>query len=235
LRRTSGYIISASIFLLSFAASGQDRIPDDSSKYRFLPTGIRIGTDLISIGKSNYVDYWKGWEVNVDADIYRRFYLTVDYGASTSNFETDNGVYHSQGNYFRVGVDVNFLLKDPDRNMFFLGLRHGHANYLDYSDYSYSDDLYGQVNVSTGNANAVANWKELTVGLRIKIWKFLWMGTTGRLKFAYNGKNQIDLLSYDVPGYGRTIKNNWWGINYQVFVRIPVRTDRQQQLPLSEQ
>lgn len=216
--------------MLSFVAFGQDRILGDSSKQRFIPTGIRIGTDLIAIGKSQYVDFYKGWELNVDADIFRRYYVTVDYGMSTSNFETDNGVYHNSGNYYRIGVDVNFLLKDPDRNMFFVGFRHGHSGYSDYSNYSYADDVFGTINVQTANANPSANWKELTTGIRVKVWKFLWMGATARMKFGLNEKNQVDLISYEVPGYGRTIKNNWWGINYQIFVRFPVRSERQKQL-----
>ena len=213
------------MLLLSIAAFGQDRIPGDSSKYRYLPTGVRIGTDLIALGKSKYVDYYKGWELNFDTDIYRRYYVAVDYGTSTSDFTLKNGVYHNNGRYLRVGVDINFLLKDPDRNMFFVGFRHGHANYSDYTDYVYEDPDFKTITVHAANSNPTANWKELTTGLRVKVWKFIWMGATARMKFRYRGKNQWELLSYEVPGYGRTIKNNWWGINYQIFIRIPVRND----------
>jgi hypothetical protein len=122
--------------VIALPLCAQDRIEGDSSKLRFLPTGIRIGTDLLSIGKGMYTNYWKGWEINVDADIYRRFYATVDYGSWTTNYTLDNGIYGSDGRYFRVGVDVNFLLKDPDRNMFCVGVRRGHTGYTDYTDYS---------------------------------------------------------------------------------------------------
>lgn len=211
------------LLMVSATAVAQDRLEYDSSRHKFLPTGIRIGTDLLTIGKTYYVDYFKGWEINVDADVYRRFYATVDYGSWSSNFEMPNGVYSNKGMYYRIGVDVNFLLKDPDRNMFFVGLRHGHSNYTDYSTYSYTDPNFGVININAANSNPSANWKELTSGLRVKLWKFLWMGATLRIKFALNSKGQVDLISYDVPGYGRTFKTTWYGLNYQLFIRIPVR------------
>lgn len=211
------------LLLLSGSLAAQDRLESDSSRHKFLPTGIRIGTDLLSIGKTYYTDYFKGWEINVDADVYRRYYVAVDYGSWSSNFLTDNGVYGNNGLYYRIGVDVNFLLKDPDRNMFYVGLRHGHSNYTDYSDYSYVDPNFGMININVANGNARASWKELTTGIRVKVWKFIWLGATLRIKFALNGKNQVDLISYEVPGYGRTFKTNWYGLNYQLFIRIPVR------------
>jgi hypothetical protein len=211
---------------LSWPSLAQDRIEGDSTKNRFLPTGIRVGTDLLAIGKGIYTDYFKGWEINIDADIYRRYYATFDYGSWTANYTLDNGRYFSDGRYFRVGVDINFLLKDPERNMFFVGFRRAHTNYSDYTDYSYTDPNFGVINMHAANTNPRANWNELTTGLRVRVWKFIWLGVTGRIKFSMYGKNQWELISYEVPGYGRTFKNNWYGLNYQIFIRIPVREDK---------
>jgi hypothetical protein len=214
------------LVLLSGSLAAQDHLEYDSSGNKFLPTGIRIGTDLLSIGKTYYTDYFKGWEINVDADVYRRFYVTMDYGSSTSTYILGNGVYGNKGTYYRVGVDVNFLLKDPDRNMFFVGLRHGHASYSDYSDYSFTDPAFGPITINASNTNPRANWKELTTGIRVKVWKFVWLGATMRIKFRLVGKDQWELVSYDVPGYGKTFKTAWYGLNYQLFIRIPMREDK---------
>src|ERR1041384_7433001 len=192
-------IISIFLVALALQMNAQDRIENDSSRLKFLPTGIRIGTDLLAIGKSKYTNYFKGWEINVDADVYRRYYMTVDYGSWTTNYTLSNGVYSSDGRYFRVGVDINFLLKDTDRNMFFIGVRRGHTNYTDYSDYTYSAQYFtssGIVDAHVSNSNPRANWNELTAGLRVKLWKYFWLGATGRVKFAYSGHGQTDLVSY---------------------------------------
>lgn len=212
--------------MLSLTSFGQDRIENDSSRYRFLPTGIRVGTDLLAIGKSIYTNYYQGWEINVDADVYRRWYLAADYGHWASNYELGNGFYSSSGSYFRVGVDVNFLLKDTDRNMFFVGLRRAHTSYSDYTDYTLSDPVFGDINMHVANEEPKANWNELTTGLRVKIWGPLWLGATGRIKFGLSRKGQDALLSYEVPGYGRTFKTSWYGLNYQIFFRIPVREEK---------
>lgn len=221
------YFTSILLVAVVLQLNAQDRIEHDSSRLKFLPTGIRVGTDLLAIGKSMYTNYFKGWEINVDADVYRRYYLTMDYGSWTTNYALNNGVYSSDGRYFRVGVDINFMLKDVERNMFFIGFRRGHTGYTDYSDYSYADPNFNNrlTEVHVSNSNPSANWNELTTGLRVKLWKYVWLGATGRFKFSYSGRGQDNLVSYDVPGYGKTIKNNWWGINYQLFIRIPVRED----------
>ena len=59
--------------------------------------------------------------------------------------------------------------------------------------------------------------------------------TNGIVKFGEpveNGIVYVDGLSVgdtevmkpsDVPGYGRADKESYWGFNYQVFIRLPVR------------
>ena len=34
---------------------------------------------------------------------------------------SEDADYSNDGNYGRIGADVNFLTKDPDKNMFFFG------------------------------------------------------------------------------------------------------------------
>ena len=46
------------------------------------------------------------------------------------HFASDSGNHYSNdGTYWRVGVDINLLVKDPDRNMLFFGARYGKANF----------------------------------------------------------------------------------------------------------
>jgi hypothetical protein len=68
-----------------------------------------------------------------------------------------------------------------------------------------------------------AKWGELTVGLRVKIWKEFWMGYTARMKFFPTIGNAGEIQTYDVPGYGLAAKRTYYGFNYQVFWRIPFK------------
>jgi Domain of unknown function (DUF6048) len=213
------------------SASAQNPEPDstasppkkaDTLKHSYRPTGIRFGTDVISIIRSYAYHDFKGWELNGDIDFYR-YFLTVDYGSWSRNATLDNGYYQNKGTYFRIGTDINFLLKDPDHNMFFLGFRYGHSTYDESMNYSYVDPVYGLTSRNLSASGVKGNWGELTTGLRVKIWKAFWMGYTARLKFvpSVTGGNP-ELKPYDIPGYGVAQKAPWWGFNYQIFWRVPV-------------
>ncbi|HEY0739980.1 MAG TPA: DUF6048 family protein [Chryseosolibacter sp.] len=218
----------SSIALICFALAGFAQPRDsavlqlDTVKNRFLPTGIRIGTDVIAIVKSNIQDDFTGWEVNADVD-FNRYYLNFDYGTWGRNFATDSAAYKNDGTYWRVGVDVNFLLKDIDRNLFFIGLRYGRASYNEQMLIVSDDDIWGVYSNSYINPAATARWLELTSGIKVKIYKFIWLGYTVRFKFGLKGKGQDQMISHDIPGYGRTDKETAWGFNYQLMFRIPFR------------
>jgi hypothetical protein len=191
-------------------------------KHSFIPTGVRFGTDLISIIKSSTDKTFNGWEVNGDIDFYR-YYFVVDYGYWARAYTSVDGDYSNDGTYFRVGADVNFLKKDPDKNMFFFGVRYGRSLFSEDLTVSRIDPVWGQIDDHFINTNVPASWFELTTGLRVKIWRFIWMGYTARLKFALSTGDTPDMKPHDVPGYGRTDKESYWGFNYQIFVRFPVR------------
>ena len=194
----------------------------DTVKVSYAPTGVRIGTDLISIGRSQFDPKFNGWEVNADIDFYR-YYLAVDYGSWAKQLDIKNGTYENSGNYFRVGADVNFLLKDPDRNMFFMGYRYGQSNFDHSSNHIKYFVLDPQYGVSSSDKEMSAHWMELTAGLRVKIWKMIWMGYTARFKFAPRAKGYSEMQPFDIPGYGLFEKKIYWGFNYQIFFKIPVR------------
>ena len=193
----------------------------DTIRNKFLPTGIRIGTDLISIGKTRYVETFTGWEVNADIDFYR-YYLAVDYGAGGRHYYPDGGEYINDGRYYRVGVDVNFLKKDPDKNMFFIGARFGHSVFSEDFTIVLIDPTWGPLNRHYVNSDTKAHWLELTTGLRVRMWKIFWMGYTARFKFGLKTSDTPEMLPGDVPGFGRTDKETMWGFNYQLFVRLPL-------------
>jgi Domain of unknown function (DUF6048) len=213
------------MMILPLVLLAQEKRASDTTRLKFLPTGVRVATDVLSLVRTKTSDQFSGWEVNADID-FTRYYLTVDYGNWSSTFKLKNGAYGNDGSYLRVGADVNFLLKDPDRNMFFLGLRYGMSKFADQTILHYGDTNFGVIDKFVTNRNVEASWKEITGGLRVKIWNWLWMGYTARFKFGMFTKGEQNLKPYDVPGFGLTIKPNTWGFNYQVFLRIPVRKQK---------
>lgn len=220
------YLLSSALLLFVLTANAQDEkaIPDSLRKI-MKPTGIRFGSDLIATGKTFLDNPLTGWELNADVD-FGRYYLAVDYGAWARKDSLSNGYYENDGRYLRVGVDINFLLKDPDRNMFFIGFRYGRSSFDEQLTYVTTTTDFGDIQTSSMNSNASAGWGEMTTGLRVNIWKPIWMGYTARLKFFPGVKGNAEIDTYDIPGYGKTSKNVYWGFNYQIFYRIPFQKQR---------
>lgn len=217
------------ILTTAFTAAAQqtkpaaDTVKRDTVKNRYLPTGIRIGTDVLALVKSNVQNDFQGWEVNADVDFYR-YFLAVDYGTWARTYFTDTSAsYSNDGKYWRVGADVNFLTKDVDRNMFFIGMRYGHATFSENLRVVDVDPVWGPALRNYSNVDITARWYELTTGLRVKIWQMIWMGYTARFKFGLKSQGASEMLPHDVPGYGRTDKESYWGFNYQIFIRLPFR------------
>lgn len=190
--------------------------------YRFLPTGLRVGTDVISLAKSEFQNNFSGYEFTADIDFWR-YYAVFEYGSWARAFKSDAGPYNNNGTYWRVGADVNFLLKDADRNMFFLGMRYGHSTFSETYQIAVTDPIWGSLTQTYTNTDVSARWTELTAGIKVKVWKFIWMGYTGRFKFWLKTGDTPTMLPHDVPGYGLTSRESYWGFNYYVFLRVPFR------------
>jgi hypothetical protein len=90
-------------------------------------------------------------------------------------------------------------------------------------DYALSDAVFGDIQQTAINRSMKAGWGEITLGLRVKIWKQLWMGYTARLKMAPQVKGNGEFVPYEIPGYGLAAKSTYWGFNYQLYWRFPIK------------
>lgn len=205
-----------------FAQVAPDTVGTDTVRNKYVPTGIRIGTDLFALVRTRTGDKFHGWEVNGEID-FSRFFLAADYGTWGWDLLSDSASYSNSGDYWRAGLDVNFLQNDPDRNVFFLGARYGRSVFTEYLEVQRFDPIWGLLTDDFYHDNVNAWWLELTTGLRVKIWKIFWVGYTARFKFALTTDASDEMLPYDVPGFGRTDKDTTWGFNYYVMVRFPLR------------
>ena len=191
----------------------------DSLREKIYPRAVRIGTDVLVLALNT--SRASGWEVHGDVDLGRH-YLAVDYGGSSrKDLLATGGSYENSGSFWRAGVDINLLRKDPDRNMFFIGFRYGRASFNETVNVVSSDPFFGSLSYQLRNPSASAAWGELTTGLRVKVWKEFWMGYTARMKFAGSVSGDDNVGTYIAPGFGIVGQGITWGFNYQLFWRIP--------------
>jgi hypothetical protein len=198
----------------------------DTLKVKFYPRSFRVGTDLISLIRSQTEKTYSGWEVNADVDC-GKYYFAFDYGHQAHDYALPyNGDYHNSGSYWRAGIDLNLLKKDPDRNMFFFGIRYARSSFSESATIVTVDPYFGETRKQVNNAAVTAGWAELVTGLRVKMFKQFWMGYTARMKVGPSVKGDTQMTTYDIPGYGIHEEGIYWGFNYQIFWSIPLVTQK---------
>lgn len=208
--------------LATFAQQSDSVRAPKVAKELFIPTGLRIGYDAMALGRTQFSSRYEGMELAFDTDIYR-YFPTLEIGTGKRNFTGLNGsTYNNSGSFWRFGVDVNFMKKDPEKNMFFLGLRYGRSTYSENATLVTTDPVWGNYNKSFSNSGLHAQWLELTMGMKVKVWKIFWLGYTSRFKFKAHKNDSLDLRSSDIPGYGSTDKPSTWGFSYYLLVKLPV-------------
>lgn len=204
----------------------QDTVPAeklvDTLRHKFIPTGIYVGFDAIAAAKNFAKPSFKGNEFAASVDVYR-YLLSVEVGNWGKTITDSTFDYTNSGKYYRLGVDVDFLTKDADRNLFFIGFRYGHSTFSEDLDFPVKDAYYGDQDLHYSNEQLRLHWYEITTGLRVKMWKWLWMGYTAAYRFGLDLPKNTTLTPYDVPGYGATFRTSTWGFAYQLFIHIPVR------------
>lgn len=230
-------ILSCLFFsLVSFSLFGQ--VPDSSEetdsveqkvveperpsvpKSFFIPTGIRIGTDLVALGVNVFGNQRQRYEFQADID-FHRIYLIGSYGTNTYQISTEEFDYQNNGSYYRIGLEADFLKFDPDHNTLTFGLRYARANFTESLSTNIISPIYGPYEETLTNDAVSARWFEMTTGLRVMVLKNLYMGYTFRIQLNRKLFNATEFRTYDIPGFGRAEFKNRWTFNYYLTYRIP--------------
>jgi hypothetical protein len=185
----------------------------------FIPTGIRVGTDLVALGVNAFGNNRQRYELQGDID-FHRIYLIGSYGINQYQVSGEGFDYTNDGNYYRIGVEADFLKFDPDHNTLTFGLRYASANYSETLNTDLTSPIYGPYQESFTNEAVSARWFEMTTGLRVMLLKNLYMGYTFRIQLNRRILNADQFGSYDIPGFGRAEFNNRWTFNYYLTYRI---------------
>ncbi|WP_375579344.1 DUF6048 family protein [Marivirga tractuosa] len=188
----------------------------------FIPTGVRIGTDLVALGVNVFGNARQRYELQADID-FHRIYLVGSYGINKYQTSGEGFEYNNNGNYFRVGLEADFLKFDPDHNTLTFGLRYARASYSENLTTNIISPVYGPYEESLSNDAVSARWFEMTTGLRVMIMKNLYMGYNFRIQLNRRVFDATNFRTYDIPGFGRGEFKNRWTFNYYLTYRIAWR------------
>ena len=230
LRRISGYItkwlVAGPLLVVGLSlnsANGQSIVTDTiPTSKMWAPTMFRFGYDLLGPLYNVVSRSRGGWEVTGEIDLYK-FFLIAEYG--NEHFDYGDSLYHyrSNGNYLRLGFDINTMSRDKFGSELFFGFRYVKGSFTESLSGSTSVYQWGFAYFNDENPDLESSWIEFTAGMKAKVWKKLYMGYTLRLKLSPKITGEQNIEPYRIPGYGLASETNFWGINYYIAWRFDFR------------
>ena len=186
---------------------------------KFMPTGIRIGADLLGPALYFFDNRNLNYEFTGEIDI-DKYYLIAEVGFQHFREENENIRYGMQGTYFRIGPEVNFLHRDPELNNFSFGLRYAWASYNEKTTGPIEEPNWGVVPVDFDVDNQ-ARWFEMTTGVKVRLYKGLFTGYVFRFRFLRKSTEpNVPFATYYIPGYGYADRKSTWGFRYYLMYRF---------------
>ena len=222
-------LISSGAFAQEQSEGSRNSVAKSEIKHKkpagwYLPSAIRVGTDLRDLGTVIIGDGdYKGFEIDVDMDVLNRFFLVVNYGyedrriSSTGNIyrytKATNGVsvapevianYNSNSRYSgyftRLGFDYNFSPRNLDHSMIYGGLRYGFSSFDQTTVYheepssSANSSPWGRSDSDITGKDYRLSWFEVVAGLKVNVYKNIYLTSALEIKFGKSIKGGDERL-----------------------------------------
>lgn len=190
--------------------------------------GIRMGMDLSRFMLFITDEYRSEFEINVDMNITRNYYLVSELGYGGVKMEDSLYNYKSSGYYYTVGIDKNFYKHDND--MFYLGLRFAQtrqkfnvSDILIQNALFSADDVYMSEPYNYTQKPVFTSYIKLVIGVKTEVLKNIFMGLSFDANFVVDSNHKRMVDPYVIAGFGRYKRNNSIGFNYSIYYRIPYK------------
>ena len=209
-RQTIGLIL---LLLCTTCMMAQtDSVPtQDKKKQVYQATTIRVDLlnpayELIRSGGHTY-----SVEVAANVRLLNRLFPTLElgYAGGFQQEESSTPIYNGQGEFMRIGLDINPLKKRPEALSYMtVGLRAGAA----------MQHLSTPTLLATSpKGETIADaWGEVVAGVHVNIVKGFNMGWAVRMKFLFTANSHSATTTpYYIPGFG-LYDTMQWGFNYYI-------------------
>lgn len=213
-------IFNILILLSGLVAFSQPATPKPQKEpIDFRPYEVKIGVNAIrSIRTFAGSDGLTTQEVQAALGLHR-YNVVLDFGVEEHK-RGETFAYENKGSYYRIGIDRNFTKDRSTGNVLSLGLRYARANFED--QLLYRTNLgFGEQDYLLENNSLSARWVEVTFNIRGKIVSNLYMGFTMRWQLLRKINGEGELKTFDIPGFGKTKRQNSTAFDYYLMWRIP--------------
>lgn len=222
-------ILVAGAFNLS--AQEAENVPLDKRDWK--PSVVFFSADvvkLIDMAASNDLNM----EFNFKTD-FDQLFLAFDFGLENQNLSGEGFDYHSEGRFYRIGPQINFMKYNQERSNIFFGISYAAANLSDNIDYHVAEGVFDEAQLQYSNVNLKAHWFELNTGLSVRVAGPIFLGYTVRFKLAKSMDTPSKLTPFNIPGYGDASKDSRFGFNYYVTYKLGFRKKKIPQKPKGRQ
>jgi hypothetical protein len=219
MRRISSYIAIISILIISLPVHAQKEEKPDSIPWW---NGVRVELDIASpifsaTGQSD------GYSVEgaLSVNLKYKYFPVVEFGTSglKNKISVNEAIFSANGLFGKVGVDVNLLKYNAAHadNLFLVGGRIGMSSFsYDLMNVIVADDYWDMKEVRDfPNMSATKWWFEIVVGVRVMVFRNVFMGWSVRNKSMLGKTAEGEIFPYFVPGYGNSQTSNW-AFNYVI-------------------
>jgi len=196
-------------------------VPPDSSKLvikekKITEKHLRLSADIGNIAYSFADETRKDYQIAVDY-LFKKWYLTLETGVGKGNIDYDNLKYTTNSYFVRIGGDNSLLkpISKKDYDILFFGFRYGMA-------FGQRSDVFYKVSSPFGSSaegtlpakNFMAHWGEMTMGIKVEMWRGIYLGWNFRAKFLLNAKTFENTLTPNyIAGYGKGDNSTSFGFN----------------------
>ena len=184
--------------------------------------GIRFGVDLVPFVGYFLTPQQKGAAVTADAEFRDGWFAVINAGYLDFNKEEADYTYHNNGRYLKIGINHNFVPREPGENeIIFWGLGFATSVFTHSADpVVIRNSYWGDYVTSVGPVKMRPFWVEMTAGIRVEMFRNFFMGWNVQGRFLLQLPDN-EPEPYIVPGYGYTGKSFSVGFNYTLSFRIP--------------
>jgi len=219
MKRIFRFSFSLCLVLLPVVSYAQEEA-DTVKAQKSLSLGIDItGPVLYSINRSVY-----NFEGRIDYRLNYKYYIVLEPGFSSYNYEKYNYEYNSRGIYLRMGTDISLLAPVAAKINHFagIGLRYGLSVFNQETPFISVENYWGEHTTSVEKNSVHSHFLELQGGVRTEVFKNVLIGWAVKLRaLVYSsGKNRRKAVY--IPGMGGTDKFLSPSISYYIIYRFPV-------------
>lgn len=231
------YIIKLFLPILFCAAFPYHLVANDQSlKHKIWPTTCWLGLDISKACVGWYHKRAHQYEINGGLN-FSRLLLNLDYakGKIQRDHRQHKGSFASaSGQYFRVGLDYNFLTPTVHHNQFFIGFRYARS-FFDFEiksnklqcmhppTDSCTNTCTAPVFLQNRQGTGIAHWWEVVAGGKVYLMRIVSIGCTIRYKFNKKIESDLSTLPFDIPGFGLGEFDHAFGYSLYLLIRIPLQ------------